>query len=608
MTILTNAVPIPAIAGTPDTAVAPVQLLTWQNVPASELVQHAPDRSLPMGRYAVATVMAWAQAQGHPGAIPTWEIGRDNAGDVWGVFLIHEHPAIRTVSIPTAELPGWDPSNPALWGQAVMRWGTARGYPLTIATFLEDAGGVTALAFESGYPGLSYYEAPNMQLFQSQGQARKVIDLMDPAVWANSVMRVAGQRGFAAGWPTWECTTSRGMWGMAASAYPVLPDATQQNVANVLTILTRTVDTVNGATTESLADFSGIYGTFAAAPVTDPGLRILIDCLFGAVDAALNLIPDVGGALASLLSTAMQVAQDAAKSQGGNGPITLETYQKMLSAASDATATYIAQLHDTLMNASASGTLQQVWAQTYLNPLGGPPAQLGMLAYASNDMVNGDVFWNTMREQIAASMNLNLQVSITSQLYTVVRRTYQNAPTNHQWWYGSVADVTAPNGPMANYIASEDDERSVWFTDCVQESDYVTATMFWLQAGNTFPSEYPPTSLCYALFSGDGFGDTGTWGYTGTFSKSKVYNWLMATVELGNGDSTGQQRWTYDTGGNIVTANILSESGVVTSVNSAWTDANGIVHLNTADPTVQWANQEFGFEQQVIINYLSPLN
>ena len=48
-------------------------LTQWQDVSVSELAPYAPlDSTLPMGQYAVSTVMNWATQQGFSGAIPTW--------------------------------------------------------------------------------------------------------------------------------------------------------------------------------------------------------------------------------------------------------------------------------------------------------------------------------------------------------------------------------------------------------------------------------------------------------------------------------------------------------------------------------------------------------
>jgi hypothetical protein len=588
----------------------PVQLLQWQDVPTTTLQPYAPDPSLPMARYAVMTVMSWAQSQGYAGAIPTWEVGNGT----WGVILLSNHADLSLVTIPISDLQSFDPTDVAGWGQAVMRWAKAQGYQMAIPTFQSDGTNVTALAFGAGYPAITFYDADNALLFQSLAQPRKLCNLQDPAVWANAVMRVARLKGFGAGWPTWEWTTSRGIMGLSAYDYGPLPAATDANADRVLKALNKTLNTIQVSTADALADFSGIYDTFNEAPIVDPGLQILTDCIFGAVQIAANLIPDVGGAVGALISTAMTAAQDAANAKGGSGPTTLETYQSMLSAASDATATYVSTLHDTLMNSKTNGTLQQVWEQVYTSPISGQTTQLGMLANASDDVVNGDEYWTQMGDQITSQLNLNLQVAITGQLYTIQRRTYQNAPATKQWWRGSIAEVTSPTGKCAEYIASADDELSVWFTDFVQEpghlrGEYVTATEFWLQAASDIP-EYPPSDLCYALFSSDGFGNTQ--GYTGAFSKSTVYNsWLMTTYEIGSGwtENGGgyAQQWSYSSGGNIVTATIF-DYGDGWQVDAGWTDAYGNLHLNTSNPNVQQANQQCGFLQQVIVNYLMPLN
>lgn len=603
----TQSISIPAIS-TATAADPPVQLVQWQNVPTSALQPFAPDPSVPMGAYAVTTVMLWAQAQGWAGAIPTWEVGADE----WGVITFANHPALSLVSVPLSELASYDLNDPAGTAQSFMRWANTQQSLLAIPTFQSDGTNATALFFAPSYPGLAFYDAPNAQLVASLQQARALCNLQDPAVWANAAMRTAMQQGFAAGWPTWEWTTSRGLIGIAALDFGPLPEPTDENVKHVLKVLNKSITTLKFSLADALGDFSGIYDTFNAAPITDPGLQILTDCIFGALEIAVNAIPVVGGALGALISAAVTVAQDAANQAGGTGPTTLEQYQSMLSAATDATVLYVSGVHDALLDAKGKSTLPQVWAQPYQNPLGGPPTVLGVLANSPNDVVNGDTYWNQMGDQITAALNQNLQASITAQLYTITRRTFQNAPLGKQWWYGTVASVTAADGPMAEYIASADDELSVWFTDYVLEpghalGSYVTSTEFWLQApSESILPEYPPAELCYALFSSDGFGNTQR--YTGAFAKSTVYdNWLMSTQETGsNGMEVYLQKWSYGVNGNLVSADISVQSGG-TPVNAGYTDAYGNLYLNGSNSTVRYADETFGFQQNVIVNYLAPL-
>jgi hypothetical protein len=612
MTIESQAVPALSLVG--DTAPpAPVAMLSWQDVNTSELEPFAPDPSIPMGAYAVTTVMLWAQAQGQAGAIPTWEVG----SGTWGVILIAPHAALSLIQIPISQMEPFQTNDPAGWGQAVMRWSQANGYQMAIPTYQSDGPTVTALAFGAGYPGITFYDAPNATLFQSLQQARRLGNLADPAVWANAVMRTARAQGFFAGWPTWECTTSRGIMGMQQYDYGALPDPTDANVDRVLKVLNKTISTLQISTADALAMFAGIYATFNEAPIVDPGLQILTDCLFGALEAAANLIPDVGGAVGALISAGMTAAQDAAIGAGGSGPITLETYQAMLKAASDATVSYVATAHDTLLNAIGTPSLPQVWAAPYANPVTHQSMQLGMLATSPDDVVNGDSYWTSMSDQITSALNLNLQVSITGQLYTAIRRTYQNAPATKQWWYGTIASVTAPNGDCAVYIGSAEDELSVWFTDFVQEpgharGSYVTSTEFWLQASeHSLLPEYPPADLCYALFNGDGFGNTS--GYSGAFAKSTVYdNWLMPTQEIGsgwtqNGGGYGQL-WSYGSGTDNVVTCTIADYGDDWQVVAGYTDAYGNLTLNTDNSQVQQADAACGFQQLVITNDLAPLN
>jgi hypothetical protein len=588
-----------------DPVFSPVLLSQWQDVPFATLLPFAPADSVPMAQYAVTTVMLWGQAQGFAGAIPTWEIG----DGCWGVICLMPNPDITLVEIPITSFTAFDASDTAGWAQSVMRWATGLGYQMAIPTFQATASSVTALLFSAAYPGLFPYNAPNSQLFQVLGQSGKLCNLQDPAVWANSVMRTATSIGYVGGWPTWEWTTYRGLIGISGYYYGPLPEASDTNVSNVLAVLNQTVAMLEISTVASLADFSGIYTTFTAAPISDPGLEILVDCIFGAIQIGLNLIPGVGGAIASLVAAAVTVAQDAANvSGGGGGTYTLEEYQKMLSAASDATINYVAGVHDTLMDSQTNGTLQQVWAENYANPISGCSTQLGMLALAPDDVVNGLSYWTTLGQEITAQLNQNLMVSITAQLYTVQYRTYANAPAGKQWWYGTYVEVTAADGDVAQYIASSDDDLSVWFNNAVAEpgharGPYVTFTEWWLQASaGSVVSEYPPSILTYGLFSSDGFNNTTNW--VGPFSKQNLYTqWLMTQSQNGVGYT---QTWSYTTSGYLVYATISDANGE--SAMSGFTDEYGNLTVNSSNQIVEAANSQDGLSQPVIINYLVPLD
>jgi hypothetical protein len=583
----------------------PVPLLTWQDVPTSTLQGYAPDPSLPMGQYAVACVMQWAQAQGYPGAIPTWEVGPG----VWGVIVFQPNAALTQVSIPISELGGFDAGNTILWSQLVMAWATGYGYQLGIPTFQTDGVNVTALLFGADYPGISFYDAPNAQLYQALRQPGKLCNLQDPAVWANAAMRVGMNLGYGAAWPTWQWTTNRGLMCISALDYGPLPDASDANVANVLKVLSNTVTMLQNSTADALAEFSGVYDAFEAAPVTDTGLKILTDILFGALQIGLGMIPGVGGVISGIVSTAVTVAQDAASAKGGtSGNYTLLQYQEMLLAASDATVNYVSTAHDTLMDSQGNGTLAQVWAQPYNDPLSGRASQLGMLALASNDVVNGLEFWTTLGEQVTQGLVTNLMGSITAQLYGIQYRTYANAPVGKQFFYGSIADVTAPDGKMAQYITSESDgsDLPVLFTDFVQEpgharGEYVTATEWWLQApGQSTLPEYPPPSLTYNLFSSDGFGNTVNWN--GPFSKATVYStWFLPLLQIGSEGFL--QNWAYFAGNGYLVSATVQQIGGASAV-AGYTDAWGNLYSDASNPVVL----QSGFTQPVIVNYLAPLN
>lgn len=609
----TTTVNIPTAAAAPP---APVQLLQWQNVETATLANYAPapPPTTPMPQYAVQTVMAWAQSQGFAGAIPTWEIGTDsNNNPVWGVIAFANNPQLTMVTIPLSAMESFETSDTAMWGQAVMRWSQANGYQMAIPTYLTDGNSVTALAFGSQYPGITFYDSPNTEHFAALSQSRLLCNLADPAVWANAAMRVAMNKGFAAGWPTWEWTTSRGIMGLSQYDLGALPDPTDENVKHVLDVLQKSWTAVQFATADALSDFSGVYETFNSAPVADPGLVILTDVLFGAVEIGLNAIPVVGGALGALVSTAVTVAQDAAATAGGSGPTTLEDYQGMLQAASDATVKYISNVHDTLLTARQNGILEQVWTSNYQSLTGGQVMQLGMLATATKLVYEGDTYWTDMQDAMTTSLNENLQVAITNQLYFIMRRTYQNRKTGTNYFYGSQAEVTSPTGKMAEYITDDGDDGdnwSVWFTDFAEEpghlkGEYCTATMYWLQsnAGTGLP-EYAPMVLAQALFSSDGLGNTS--GYTGAFAKSTVYQyWLLNVTEYGTEDQYTQS-WNYTTDNYIVTAQITTEAGVLEY--AGWTDAYGNLNLNQNNSIVVAANQTCGFVQNVIVNFLGPLN
>ncbi|CAH0166768.1 hypothetical protein E3Z27_11430 [Pseudomonas mediterranea] len=168
--------------------------------------------------------MNWALGQGFAGAIPTWEVGNGT----WGVIGFLPHPGLQVMQIPLADLAGYDLTNPQSCGQGVMRWAQAEengSNQLAIPMYTGDGETFNALVFTPSYPTLSFYDAPNTQLYFSLEQPAKLVNLLDPAVWANAAMRVANNLGFAAGWPTWEYTTSRGLIGIPVYDLGAVPDA-----------------------------------------------------------------------------------------------------------------------------------------------------------------------------------------------------------------------------------------------------------------------------------------------------------------------------------------------------------------------------------------------
>jgi len=582
-----------------------LSVASWQDVATSALLPYVPANgdSLPMPQYAMQTVMAWAQAQGLAGAIPTWEIG----SGVWGVILLANHPHLTQITIPLSEMETFDPSDTAMWGQAVMRWAQlpANGYQMAIPTYQSDGETVTALAFGADYPPIVFYDAPNTELFNALQWPRALANLNDPAVWAQSIMRVARNNGYIAGWPTWEWTTFRGMMCMPAYDLGALPEPTKDNVDKVVHALDRTLTMVTNSTNTALSNFSGIYQNFTQSPVADPGLEILTDCVFGAIQIALNAIPVVGGSLAAFVSTAITVAQQAAQNEPGSSAPTLETYQQMLTAAANATTNYISECQQKLVDAAHHPEkLKHVWASRFTNPMNNQPMKMGYLSLIHTDVLRGDEYWTDAQQAATAQLETNLQAAILAQLYFIARRTYPNRTPRENYFYGTLAEVTGPGGKMAQYVVEDDENYSVWYTDFNQVDDYVEATEYWLQsnANSTLP-EYAPPSLCQALFSDDGFGDAAGW--TGSFSKATVYGtWLMEIAEWGDGGGYFQY-WQYGVDGNIVSATIV-EDGV--GAVAAWTDAYGNFYSDESNSIVSQANQACGFAQPVIVNYLAPLS
>ncbi|HVE11414.1 MAG TPA: hypothetical protein VNE00_29430 [Paraburkholderia sp.] len=582
-------------------------LVQWQDVATSELAPYAPsDNTLPMGQYAVSTVMAWAIGQGFAGGIPTWELG----DGTWGVICFPPHAGLQVTQIPLADLSGYDLSSPASCGQGVMRWAqdAANGSnQLAIPMYVSDGTTFNALVFTPDYPALTFYDAPNLELYYAMQQPAALINLQDPAVWANAAMRVAGNLGFAAGWPTWDWDTRRGLIGIPAFDLGAVPDASAGNVDTVVKVLHRTYLALQNVESISSSLTTGVFVDFTQAPIADPTMKILTDCLFGAVQIALGAIPGVGGILSGIVSTAVQVAIDATGSSGGT--FSLEQYQNMLVDASNATINYVTQLHDNLQQASGD-TLQQMWTSPYNDPLSGRSVALGMLAFTPADVVDGDAYWAQLAEQMETSYLNNLKSQISAQLYQIESRTYQNAPVGKQWWDGTVASVTGPGGDCSQYVADRDDDVSVWFNGAVQVSDYVELNEWWMQAIASSNPEYPPTTLVYNLFADDGFGVT-TGGWAGPFTKQQYYTqFFTKQTQIGN---TYWQTWAYNLPpvsflrpfslGFLVFAGITGETDAI----SGYTDGLGNLMVNSSDNTVIAANQQCGFSQPVITNPLVPL-
>jgi len=578
-------------------------LVQWQDVSTEDLAPYAPsDTTLPMGQYAVSTVMSWALSQGFAGAIPTWEVG----DGTWGVICFLQNPGLQVMQIPLDDLSGYDLNDPRSCGQGVMIWAQdeANGAnQLAIPMYESDDTTFNALVFTPSYPTLTFYDAPNLQLYYAMQQPAALINLQDPAVWANSAMRVANNLGFAAGWPTWEYTTNRGLMGIPAYDLGALPDASKDNVHAVVKVLHRTYLALQNVENISSSLTTGVFVDFTAAPIADPAMKILTDCLFGAVEIAFNAIPGVGGVLAAVVSAGVQIAIDATGSSGGT--FSLEKYQSMLVAASNATIDYVTQMHDSLQEAKGDH-LQQLWAAPYNDPLSGRSVALGMLACMPADIVNGDAYWAQLSQQMETSYLDGLKSQITSQLYQIESRTYHNAPVDKQWWHGTIATVTAPGGDCSQYVADRDDDLSVWFNGAVQKSDYVELNEWWMQAIASSDPEYPPTMLVYNLFSDDGFGVTTGWA--GPFTKAQFYTqFFVPQTQIGNDGTSYNQSWSYDASSpvanTLVAAAIYGQGDAI----AGYTDNYGDLVLNTSNSVVQEANNACGFSQPVIANQLAPL-
>lgn len=574
-------------------------LVQWQDVSTSALAQYAPsDTTLPMGQYAVTTVMNWAPGQGFAGAIPTWEVG----DGTWGVIGFLPHPGLQVVQIPLADLADYDLTNPQSCGQGVMRWAQAEengANQLAIPMYVNDGETFKALVFTPSYPTLAFYDAPNTQLYFSLEQPAKLINLLDPPVWANAAMRVANNLGFAAGWPTWEYTTNRGLIGIPAYDLGPVPEASAENVNTVVKLLHRTFLSLQVCESVSSSLTTGVFVDFTAPAIADPTLQILVDCLFGAVQVCLNAIPGVGGPLAALVSSGVQVALDATKSSGGT--FSLEQYQDLLVHASNAMINYVTQLHDKLQQATGDD-LQTLWQSTYDDPLSGRSIPLGLLANTPAEVVNGDSYWAQLSQQLEASYLDNLKVQITAQLYGIQSRTYQNRPVDKQWWYGTVASVTAPGGDCSQYIASSASDLSVWYNDAQQVDDYVTLNEWWMQSLASSNPEYPPPSLVYNLFSNDGFGVTTGW--LGTFTKEQLYTqFFLQQTQIG---VIGTQTWQYNQSDAIVSASMIDLQQGYALAGS--TDTYGQLQVYSSDSIVINMNSACGFSQPVITNELAPIS
>ncbi|HVW51915.1 MAG TPA: hypothetical protein VHC91_16240 [Trinickia sp.] len=576
------------------------QLVQWQDVSTVDLAPYAPpNASVPMGQYAVYTVMQWAQAQGFAGAVPTWEVG----DGTWGVICFVSHPGVSVVQIPIANLPGYDPNNPQACGQAIMRWATAQANganQLAIPTYVSDGVNASALVFTQSYPPLSFYDAPNTQLYFSLGQPAKLVDLTDPAVWANAAMRVAQNIGYAAGWPTWEWTTTRGLIGIPEYDLGPLPEASSDNVDTVVAVLHQTYLALQNCESVASSLTTGVFVDFTAAPIADPTMQILVDCLFGAVQACLNAIPGVGGVLASLVSTGVQVAIDATKSSGGT--FSLEQYQNMLVDATNATIDYVTQMHDNLQQASGDD-LQNLWQSPYADPMSGRSVALGMLAYTPQTVVNGDEYWALLSQQLVKSYMDNLKIQISSQLYGIQSRTYPNRAPDKQWWDGTIASVTGPGGDCSQYVADRDEDLSVWYNGAQQVDDYVTLNEWWMQSLASGLPSYPPTSLVYNLFSDDGFGVT-TGGWAGPFTKQQYYTqFFVPQTQIGL-DGTYLQQWAYNQPGVIVGATVFGQD--FAQIVAGYTDSYGRAYVSSSQG-ISEVDQMCGFTQSIITNYLQQI-
>ncbi|PRP91099.1 hypothetical protein ENSA5_58360 [Enhygromyxa salina] len=303
------------------------------------------------------------------------------------------------------------------------------------------------------------------------------------------------------------------------------------------------------------------------------------DLLLGEINAALNIVPVLGGVLSSIVGASADVIE-ATLSSNSDGSTAINSISCV-----DSMQDYSNELRELivgLINDMANGA-EDAWCEPYTNPLTGTEVTLGQLA--AEWATQADFDWIVWSEQLRDSwVGAYLQYMAESG-YCRVFRSYEESVVDEQKWHATtVASFLADKGGADQYITSTAENYSVWFTNTQQDGRNVTTDEWWLTPvpDNAFDyaNAYPAGDAMTTLFSSSGYGTT--WASENGVEKSTVFqSWFMVDQSVHGEDVIGLWKYPAATGAYLVCFYLVQQTGPVngkyvwTGVLQASTDTTG---------------------------------
>ena len=499
-----------------------ITVLKSSVIPATSLADYNPGTGH-LAIDAVTAVMQWANANanGVVGAIPTFENADDDPTQ-WEILSIMDGvDGIDVLTAAPSDVMAYAPTGTSdkvhLWAGAANGYAQAQGYAFCIP--MDQMKGKTKtnlLAFSSSCPGLASPSVSLIDLYRSTGQTQSLVDFRTGSPLAYLAAAWAANANFGLGWPSWTPGKTMTIFCLRETALAAAPTRTDERQTDVTNLLSYASSKLSQAMLQSATLVDALQTPLEEATITDPGLTAAFDILTTAVNAVLNLVPEVGGAMSAIFSGAQSSIQSAIQDSGGlSGPEPFSAYDYIqgLFATGDAIETAIDAVHDSLDNDPATA-----WTTTWLDPFTGTNIELGQLANVDSTWFD-EATWDGIIQPYQDAVITGFVQQVVEQNFTLVYRSYDNSEA-HKQRFDQVEDgyqYNQPGGSYSKYIAKHESNYSCWFpSNPTIDDGYVYADEWWMGSLEDGPTIYadkePAGDTTQAIFESDGYGtsDTGS--------------------------------------------------------------------------------------------------